>query len=74
MPCFFGHHTCTKVVERDEHCGHSLIFQVDHDPYAESAIFDQKVRYRCGLFGHQVHLVVDRVAFASSRAIAATPS
>ena len=58
------------MVERDEHCeyacvqcGHPLVFHVDRDPYAESAIFKKKVRYLCGLFGHQVHMVVDRNGF-----------
>ena len=70
LTCFFGHHTYTKVVDRNGHreyacvhCGHPLLFQADHDPYAESAIFDKKVRYLCGIFGHRVHAVVERDGF-----------
>ena len=70
LTCFFGHHTYTKVVDRDGHreyacvdCGHPLLFHADHDPYAESATFDKKVRYLCGLFGHRVHEVVERDGF-----------
>ena len=70
LTCFFGHHTYTKVVDRDGHreyacvdCGHPLLFHADHDPYAESAIFNKKVRYLCGLFGHRVHAVADRDGF-----------
>ena len=70
LTCFFGHHTYQKVVERDGHreyacvqCGHPLVFQADQDPYAESALFDKKVRYLCGLFGHRVHMVADRNGF-----------
>ena len=58
------------MIERDGHreyacvqCGHPLVFQADHDPYGESAIFNKKVRYLCGLFGHRVHVVVDRDGF-----------
>ena len=70
LTCFFGHHTYTKVIERDGHreyacvqCGHPLVFHADHDPYGDSAIFNKKVRYLCGLFGHRVHMVVDRDGF-----------
>lgn len=41
-------------------CGHPLLFEADNDPYRESAIFNKKVRYLCGLFGHDVHGVADR--------------
>lgn len=70
LTCFFGHHTYTRVTERDGHreyacvnCGHPLVFPADHDPYGESALFDKKVRYLCGLLGHHVHKVVDRDGF-----------
>ena len=70
LTCFFGHHTYTKLVQRDGHreyvcmqCGHPLVFAADHDPYGESAIFNKKVRYLCGIFGHHVHVVTDRDGF-----------
>jgi DNA-directed RNA polymerase subunit RPC12/RpoP len=67
LSCFFGHHTYTKLIERDGHreyvcvqCGHPLLFETDKDPYQDSALFNKKVRYLCGLFGHAVHTVTDR--------------
>ncbi len=70
LTCFFGHHTYTKLIERDGHreyvcvqCGHPLVFDVERDPYARSHIFKKKVRYLCGIFGHKVHAVVDRDGF-----------
>src|SRR5688572_18100726 len=67
LSCFLGHHTYKKLIERDGHteyvcvqCGHPLLFQTDRDPYQQSAVFKKKVRYRCGLFGHDVHVVTDR--------------
>ena len=67
LSCFLGHHTYTKLIERDGHteyvcvqCGHPLLFESDRDPYRESSIFKKKVRYLCGLFGHDVHAVADR--------------
>ena len=44
-------------------CGHPLLFHADHDPYADGVIFNKKVRYLCGLFGHRVHAVVERDGF-----------
>jgi DNA-directed RNA polymerase subunit RPC12/RpoP len=65
--CFFGHHTYRKLIDRDGHheyvcvrCGHPLLFAAGTDPYARSSIFDKKVRYLCGLFGHRVRHVADR--------------
>lgn len=70
LTCFFGHHTYTRLIERDGHreyvcaqCGHPLVFEADRDPYSESAIFNKKVRYLCGIFGHHVHVVTDRDGF-----------
>jgi DNA-directed RNA polymerase subunit RPC12/RpoP len=70
LTCFFGHHTYSKLIERDGHreyvcvqCGHPLVFDAGHDPYGESAIFNKKVRYLCGIFGHRVHQVTDRDGF-----------
>lgn len=69
LSCFFGHHTYTKLTERDHHheyvcvrCGHPLLFEAGHDPYnpTREATFDKRVRYLCGLFGHHVHHVADR--------------
>ena len=67
LSCFLGHHTYRKLIERDEHteyvcvqCGHPLLFRADTDPYGDSATFNKKVRYLCGLFGHEVHLVSER--------------
>jgi DNA-directed RNA polymerase subunit RPC12/RpoP len=67
LSCFFGHHTYTKLTERDGHheyvcvqCGHPLLFDADHDPYRADARFNKKVRYVCGIFGHHVHMVADR--------------
>lgn len=67
LSCFVGHHTYKKLIERDDHteyvcvqCGHPLLFQADDDPYRQSAVFKKKVRYMCGLFGHDVHVVTDR--------------
>jgi DNA-directed RNA polymerase subunit RPC12/RpoP len=67
LSCFLGHHTYQKLIERDEHteyvcvqCGHPLLFRAEEDPYRESVLFNKKVRYLCGLFGHDVHVVADR--------------
>ena len=67
LSCFLGHHTYKRLIERDGHteyvcvqCGHPLLFRCDADPYRESAVFNKKVRYLCGLFGHDVHVVADR--------------
>ncbi len=67
LSCFLGHHTYRKLIARDEHteyvcvqCGHPLLFRADTDPYGDSATFNKKVRYLCGLFGHEVHLVSER--------------
>lgn len=71
LSCFIGHHTYTKLIDRDGHheyvcvqCGHPLLFAAGHDPYTASQIFDKKVRYLCGLFGHRVHHVTDRHGFS----------
>ena len=70
LTCFFGHHTYTKLIDRADHreyvcvqCGHPLVFERHRDPYANSAIFNKKVRYLCGIFGHHVHVVGDRDGF-----------
>jgi hypothetical protein len=40
-----------------------------HDvPYRSAAIFNKKVRYRCGLLGHDVHAVCDRGGYRMMRA------
>lgn len=71
LSCFLRHHTYVRLVDRHGHheyvcvrCGHPLVFPAASDPFAERAIFAKKVRYRCGLFGHQVRHVTDRDGFA----------
>jgi hypothetical protein len=70
LSCFLGHHTYQRLVDRDEHheyvciqCGHPLLFAADRDPYADAPLFDKKVRYLCGLFGHRVTPVTTRDGF-----------
>ena len=67
LGCFFVKHTYERVADRHGHteyacvrCGHPLLFAVGHDPYADRGIFDKRVRYLCGLFGHRVHPVTER--------------
>jgi DNA-directed RNA polymerase subunit RPC12/RpoP len=67
LACFFINHTYERVGERDGHteyacvrCGHPLLFATGSDPYADRGVFDKRVRYRCGLFGHHVHRVTER--------------
>ena len=70
LSCFLGHHRYTRMTERAGHheyvciqCGHPLVFQAAHDPYARAGDFRKKVRYLCGLLGHRVHRVTDRDGF-----------
>ena len=70
LSCFLGHHTYQHLVDRHNHheyvcvqCGHPLLFAADSDPYASSGLFDKKVRYLCGIFGHQVSRVTTRDGF-----------
>jgi len=44
-------------------CGHPLLFDAEHDPYAASTTFKKKVRYWCGLFGHRAREVAVRDGF-----------
>lgn len=67
LGCFFVKHTYERVTDRHGHteyacvrCGHPLLFEVGGDPYADRGVFDKRVRYRCGLFGHHVHRVTER--------------
>jgi hypothetical protein len=67
LSCFLGTHTYEKLADRDgcheyvcTQCGHPLLFEVSHDPYAASATFKKKVRYLCGLFGHRAKHVATR--------------
>jgi len=71
LSCFLGHHTYTRLIDRDGcheyvcvQCGHPLLYRADVDPYAREAQFAKKVRYLCGLFGHRVALVGTRDGFA----------
>ena len=70
LSCFLGHHTYVRMADRDRHheyacvqCGHPLVFAADLDPYASADVFEKKVRYLCGLFGHRVHKVTAREGF-----------
>ena len=64
LGCFLRHHTYVRTGLRDGHheytcvrCGHPLLFEVGRDPYAQESLFRKKVRYLCGLLGHDVHTV-----------------
>lgn len=65
--CFLRHHTYVKGGTRDGHneyvcvrCGHPLLFGSGSDRYESADGFVKRVRYLCGLFGHQVHTVTRR--------------
>jgi hypothetical protein len=67
LSCFLGTHHYEKLADRDgcheyvcTQCGHPLLFDAEHDPYAASATFRKKVRYLCGVFGHRVRHVATR--------------
>jgi hypothetical protein len=67
LSCFLGKHSYEKLADRDccheyvcVQCGHTLLFEAAHDPYAASATFRKKVRYLCGLFGHRATFVTTR--------------
>ncbi|HUG52543.1 MAG TPA: hypothetical protein VMR21_03040 [Vicinamibacteria bacterium] len=71
LGCFLRHHTYTFVAARHGHreyaclrCGHPLLFEASRDPYAQETVFAKRVRYRCGLVGHDVHEVGERDGFA----------
>ncbi len=64
LSCFFGKHHYTPIATRATHheyvcekCGHSLLLELNHDPYAGTQNFEKRVRYECGIFGHRVHVV-----------------
>ena len=70
LSCFLGSHAYEPLARRDGHheyvctqCGHTLLFQADDDPYSDDTAFRKKVRYLCGLFGHQVREVTTRDGF-----------
>ena len=70
LSCFLGKHHYEKLADRDgcheyvcTQCGHPLLFDAEHDPYAASTTFKKKVRYLCGLFGHRVRHVATRKGF-----------
>ena len=67
LSCFLGKHDYEKLADRDgcheyvcTQCGHPLLFEAAHDPYAASGAFKKKVRYLCGLFGHRARHVATR--------------
>ena len=70
LSCFVGTHSYTRLGDRDEcreyvcvQCGHPLVYRSEHDPYHASSGFRKKVRYLCGLFGHNVSVVATRDGF-----------
>lgn len=70
LSCFLGHHTYRRLIDRHGYheyvcvqCGHPLLFAADRDPYTQAALFEKKVRYLCGLFGHRVTQVTERDDF-----------
>ncbi|MGH9220020.1 MAG: hypothetical protein ACRD1W_12005 [Vicinamibacterales bacterium] len=70
LSCFLGKHNYEKLADRDgcheyvcAQCGHPLLFDAEDDPYAASTTFRKKVRYLCGLFGHNVRHVSTRDGF-----------
>jgi hypothetical protein len=67
LSCFFGGHAYVRSGTRDGHneyvcqqCGHPLLFEAAHDPYAKTDGFEKKVRYLCNLLGHESHVVTAR--------------
>src|SRR6187549_2752027 len=70
LSCFLGKHDYEKLADRDgcheyvcTQCGHPLLFEAEHDPYAASPTFKKKVRYLCGLFGHRARHITTRDGF-----------
>jgi DNA-directed RNA polymerase subunit RPC12/RpoP len=70
LSCFLGKHDYERLTDRDgcheyvcTQCGHPLLFDAGHDPYAASTTFKKKVRYLCGLFGHRAREVAVRNGF-----------
>ena len=70
LSCFLRHHTYVLLASRHGHneyvcvrCGHPLVFPLSADPFAHRGVFDKKVRYACGLFGHHVSRVTERDGF-----------
>ena len=70
LKCFLRHHTYRRLVDRDGYheyvcvvCGHPLLFREDRDPYDRKPLFEKRVRYLCGLFGHRVERVTARDTF-----------
>ena len=70
LSCFLGKHEYVKLADRHGcheyvcvQCGHPLLFDSEHDPYAAASTFKKKVRYLCGVFGHRVRHVATRDGF-----------
>ena len=70
LSCFLGKHEYEKLADRDGcheyvcvQCGHPLLFDAEHDPYATAPTFKKKVRYLCGVFGHRVRHIATRDGF-----------
>lgn len=71
LSCFLGHHHYRRLTDREGwheyvcvQCGHPLLFQADRDPYGSERQFAKRVRYLCGLMGHEVTRVTRRNGFA----------
>lgn len=70
LSCFLRHHTYVRLGDRDGvheyvcvRCGHPLVFSAGADRFAARERFAKKVRYACGLFGHDVAAVAARDGF-----------
>jgi DNA-directed RNA polymerase subunit RPC12/RpoP len=70
LSCFLRHHTYVRLADRDGvheyvciRCGHPLVYPADADRFAARSQFTKKVRYLCGLFGHDVTPVASRHGF-----------
>ena len=81
LSCFLSHHTYEPVGTRDGHmeyaclqCGHPLLFPHDADPYSSRGRFQKRVRYLCGVLGHDVHRVGERHGGVDTPVTAATAS
>lgn len=71
VSCFLSGHSYTRMGERNSHhefacsiCGHPLLIDSGRGDYAGRTSFEKKPRYRCSLFGHKVHKVVERDGFS----------
>ena len=68
LSCFFGGHQYRHAGSRHGHneyvcvrCGHPLLLVSAGDSSRRDGVFRKSVRYSCGLLGHRVHKVSDRL-------------